>query len=264
MKRPGGGKLPWTAGSRAAMIAAYVLPWKFALMLRRRTVMLVRAEYRVGPELKFLANLDMMHLMERAFRRASIPYALTEGFNPHIKLSMGTVLPVGLWSEREYFDLELAGEITLTEFTERMNRSLPPYISINDCRAMEPGGPSLMKQVNSASYVFVLNSPAFDLQAWKNDVLDRTSIIVRSRGKKKGLDKDLRPGIYKLETEIGQKLIFIECWVAVGEPLNVRYDEIVELLVQTGIKEDCIIDVFRSGNYVMEGHAFLSPLEKVS
>ncbi|HBQ86380.1 MAG TPA: radical SAM protein, partial [Syntrophomonas sp.] len=63
--------------------------------------MYLRAEYRLGPELKFLGNLDTMHLMERALRRAGIPYALSEGFNPHIKLSMGTVLPVGLWSEKE-------------------------------------------------------------------------------------------------------------------------------------------------------------------
>jgi len=61
--------------------------------------MLLRAEYSVGKNLQFLANLDMMHLMERSLRRAGIPCHLTEGFNPHIKLSMGTVLPVGLWEK---------------------------------------------------------------------------------------------------------------------------------------------------------------------
>ncbi|MDD3890543.1 MAG: TIGR03936 family radical SAM-associated protein, partial [Syntrophomonadaceae bacterium] len=69
--------------------------------------MRLRAEYRIGPELKFLANLDMMNVIGRTLRRAAIPYALSEGFNPHIKLSLGTVLPVGLWGEKEYFDLEL-------------------------------------------------------------------------------------------------------------------------------------------------------------
>ena len=63
--------------------------------------MRVRMEYRVGNDLKFLGNLDMMNLMSRALRRARIPFALSEGFNPHIKFSLGTVLPVGV-GEREY------------------------------------------------------------------------------------------------------------------------------------------------------------------
>jgi radical SAM-linked protein len=64
--------------------------------------MRVRMEYRVGNDLKFLGNLDMMNLMSRALRRARIPFALSEGFNPHIKFSLGTVLPIGVWGEREY------------------------------------------------------------------------------------------------------------------------------------------------------------------
>jgi radical SAM-linked protein len=62
--------------------------------------MRLRVEYSAGPELKFLANLDMMHLMERALRRAGIPYHLSEGFNPHIRLSMGTVLRLGCGASR--------------------------------------------------------------------------------------------------------------------------------------------------------------------
>jgi len=70
--------------------------------------MRIRAAYRVGEDLKFLGNLDMLNLMGRALRRADVPFALSEGFNPHIKLSLGTVLPVGVWGENEYFDLELS------------------------------------------------------------------------------------------------------------------------------------------------------------
>ncbi|MEN6348561.1 MAG: TIGR03936 family radical SAM-associated protein [Syntrophomonas sp.] len=225
--------------------------------------MLLRAEYRVGPELKFLANLDMMHLMERAFRRASIPYALTEGFNPHIRLSMGTVLPVGLWGEKEYFDLELAKSMDLREYIQRMNESLPHYICIRKCQAIDAATPSIMKQVNAASYVFVLDAAHLALQDWKDDLLNRESIIVSSRGKKKGLDKDLRPGIYKVEIDDTHKHVLIGFWVSVGEPVNVRYDELEELLIRSGIEKASIIDVFRSGNYVMRGRNFFSPLEKV-
>ena len=78
--------------------------------------MRLRAEYRVGSDLRFLSSLGLMHMMERAFRRAEVPYALSEGFNPHIRLSMGTVLPVGIWGEHEYFDLELERDMDEREF----------------------------------------------------------------------------------------------------------------------------------------------------
>ncbi len=87
--------------------AILVHPWTSSIwILRRKSDMRLRAEYSVGRNLQFLANLDMMHLMERALRRAAIPCQLTEGFNPHIKLSMGTILPVGVWGKNEYFDLD--------------------------------------------------------------------------------------------------------------------------------------------------------------
>ncbi|MDD3268354.1 MAG: TIGR03936 family radical SAM-associated protein [Syntrophomonadaceae bacterium] len=225
--------------------------------------MLLRAKYRVGPELKFLANLDMMHLMNRALRRGNIPYALSAGFNPHIKLSMGTVLPVGLWGEQEYFDLELSRAMDLGEFMLRMKESLPPWLEIKQCWEIGSDLPSLMKSINAAAYVFVLQAPALNLDQWHAELLARESLPVASRGKKKGLVKDLRKGIYKielLEDDIPKK---VEFWVSVGEPLNVRYDELEELLLDTGIEKKTILDVYRSGNYVMQGQDFLTPSEKV-
>jgi len=52
----------------------------------------------------------------------------------------------------------------------------------------------------------------------------------------------------------------VEIWVAVGEPVNVRYDELGELLLQTGFTQKSIAEVFRSGNYIREGSSYLSPL----
>ncbi|MDD3022281.1 MAG: TIGR03936 family radical SAM-associated protein [Syntrophomonadaceae bacterium] len=225
--------------------------------------MLLRAEYRVGPELKFLANLDMMHLMARELRRGNIPYALSEGFNPHIKLSMGTVLPVGLWGEKEYFDLELNQSMALNEFMLKMKEALPPYIEISQCWEIGSHTPSLMKAINAASYVFVLLVPEFELDKWREEIMAQEKLLVASRGKKKGLVKDLRKGIYKIELDEKEQIKRVEFWVSVGEPLNVRYDELEELLHNTGVDKQFILDVYRSSNYVMQGQEFFAPLEKV-
>jgi radical SAM-linked protein len=107
----------------------------------------------------------MMHLMSRALRRGNIPYALSSGFNPHIKLSMGTVLPVGLWGEQEYFDLELSQAMDLDEFLRRMQEALPPYLEIRRCWEIGADIPSLMKSIN-ALLMFCVPAPALDLEQW--------------------------------------------------------------------------------------------------
>ncbi|HWQ75049.1 MAG TPA: TIGR03936 family radical SAM-associated protein [Syntrophomonas sp.] len=222
--------------------------------------MRLRVEYCVGPELKFLANLDMMHLMERALRRAEIPYRLSEGFNPHIRLSMGTVLPVGIWGKREYFDLDMAG-MDLEEFMYNMNAVLPPAMNITNCRRIEDHAPALMKIINAADYSFILKK-GHDLQALVNNILSRDSLPVQSRGKNKNLVKDLRPGLYRLEITGEDDYDIMTARVSINEPLNIRYDELQALFIDFELNVQDIADICRQGNYIKEGQDFYSPLER--
>lgn len=219
----------------------------------------LRVEYRVGPDLKFLANLDMMHVIERALRRAEIPYALTEGFNPHIKIAMGTVLPVGLWGEKEYFDLELQEDIDCEEFLLRMNKTLPAGMDFNKCMQIDAGTPALMKEIAAADYCYVIRGNNLPLGNVK-DLLFEKHLMVKSRGKKKDVEKDLRPGLYKIETMQQKDAGIIKVRVAVGEPLNVRYDEVIQLFETCNISAQTIIDIYRCANYILSGNNFLPPV----
>lgn len=224
--------------------------------------MRIRAEYSLYSDLRFFSNLEMMRLMERSLRRASLPYALTEGFNPHIKLSLGTVLPVGLWGLREYMDVELNEDVTVEYFTQKMNEVLPSGVRITRAIAIPEKAPSLMKIINAAAYTFVVKNN-YDLKAWQEKVLSAKHLFVKSRGKKKDVEKDLKEGIFKIEIDHENDRAYVTVWVAAGEPINVRYDELYDLLIATGIAGHDIIDVYRSGNYIKEGEFFYTPLEKV-
>ena len=222
--------------------------------------MRLRAQYSVGPELKFLANLDMMHLMERALRRAQIPYLLSEGFNPHIRMSMGTILPVGLWGEKEYFDLELKTMPT-ADFMTAMNNALPPGMLIKFCQEISPATPSLMKMVNAAEYAFMIKKNGLDLGGIVAQILDQTEISVQSRGKNKSVYKDLRPGIYGITIEAADQVEIINIMVSVNEPLNVRFDELLDVLTVNGVDKELMLDFWRRGNYIKQKDKFSAPLE---
>lgn len=210
-----------------------------------------------------MSNLDTMHLLERALRRADLPCALSQGFNPHIRLSMGTVLPVGLWGEGEYFDLELQEDMPGFDFSRRLNAVLPPGVLIREAVAIDPETPALMHSVNAAAYTFVFEERDFPAAEFFASLLIEQHLVVKSRGKKKDLDKDLRSGIYRIDIEECGTGWLVAFWVAVGEPLNVRYDELLDLLQARGLDRTRIKDIYRQGNYIYRAPAFICPMEKV-
>lgn len=222
--------------------------------------MLIRAQYRVGSDLKFLANLDMMHLMERALRRARIPYCLSEGFNPHIRMSMGTVLPVGLWGEKEYFDLEMS-PLPTVDFMARVNAVLPPGLRIEQCQEIKTGTPSLMKVINAAQYTFMIKRGVLNLEAIVAEIMQQSQILIKGRGKNKSLLKDLRPGLYKMTVATGGEADLIRALVSVNEPVNIRYDELLDVFTEHGIDKRIILEFWRQGNYIKKGACFYSPLD---
>ncbi|NLN86343.1 MAG: DUF2344 domain-containing protein [Syntrophomonadaceae bacterium] len=221
--------------------------------------MRLRAEYAVGPDHRFLANLDMMHVMERALRRADVPYRLSEGFNPHIRISMGTVLPVGIWGKQEFFDLELAA-MDLDTFMKRMNRVLPPGIEVKACRSLGTGAPALMNSINAAEYAFRVGRSPAEVEPLLAEIMRLEEIIVPSRGKKKDVNKDLRPGLFALKVEDQGDGAVIRALVSVNEPLNIRFDEMLDLLTGFGISRDTILDFWREGHFIKRGERLLSPL----
>ncbi|MEQ8200902.1 MAG: TIGR03936 family radical SAM-associated protein [Syntrophomonadaceae bacterium] len=221
--------------------------------------MRLRAEYEVGPDHRFLANLDMMHVMERALRRAGIPYQLSEGFNPHIRISMGTILPVGIWGKKEYFDLELA-PMDLDDFRERMNRVLPPGIEIKAGRFLGAGTPSLMKSINASEYAFLLRKSVIEVPAVIGEIMGQKQLLVPSRGKNRNATKDLRSGLFALTSEEQGDCIVIKALVSINEPLNVRFDELLDVWADFGISRDSILDFWREGNFIKREEQLLSPL----
>ena len=54
-----------------------------------------------------LSHLEIARAQERAVRRAGLPYAISQGFSPHMKIAFGAALPVGVGGTCELFDLQL-------------------------------------------------------------------------------------------------------------------------------------------------------------
>ena len=84
-----------------------------------------------GEELRFLGHLDYLRTMERAIMRSGLPVAFSEGFNPHMKISMDSALGVGVTADPLYMEMDLEREVPLDEVKSSLTSQLPGGISIN-------------------------------------------------------------------------------------------------------------------------------------
>jgi len=80
--------------------------------------------------MRFISHLDLMRLFQRASRRADLPVTLTQGFSPHLKISIAKALKLGVESPSEeatfYMDKRVEPEV----FKESMNKQLPEGVKV--------------------------------------------------------------------------------------------------------------------------------------
>jgi radical SAM-linked protein len=84
--------------------------------------------------MRFISHLDLMRLFMRAMRRADLPLKITEGFNPHPKLSIKRALKLGLESENEEAVIVLKEFLKAEDFKEKLQKQLPEGIEIKSVK----------------------------------------------------------------------------------------------------------------------------------
>jgi radical SAM-linked protein len=112
----------------------------------------LRLKFGRGQELKYISHLDLMRLWQRALRRAGMPIAYSQGFNPHPRLSIAAPLAIGVTSKGELIDIFLERRASLSFFTTAVAANLPPGIQISEVKEIWPNLPSLQSQVRYAEY----------------------------------------------------------------------------------------------------------------
>jgi radical SAM-linked protein len=112
----------------------------------------LRVNFSRGEELKFLSHLDLMRLWERAFRRAGMELAYSEGFTPHPRISLAAPLSVGITSQAELMDVFVSGWIAPQSFVCQVKTQLPQGLTITDIKSAGLNEPSLQSQVRFAEY----------------------------------------------------------------------------------------------------------------
>ncbi len=90
-------------------------------------------------EARFLSHHDLMRLFERALRRADLPVRMTQGFNPHPRMSILLALPLGVEALDEPIELVFEPPVSPEDVAARLSHQMPPGVRIRSAEALPDG-----------------------------------------------------------------------------------------------------------------------------
>ena len=107
-------------------------------------------------EISFISHLEYVKTIERAIKRAKIPVAYSEGFNPHMKISLASALGVGVSSNCEACEIELKQLEAPEVLVSRLKDCLPRGIKIVAVDMVPKKTAKLMATARAADYLVTL------------------------------------------------------------------------------------------------------------
>jgi radical SAM-linked protein len=102
----------------------------------------VRLRFAKRGDLRLVSHHDLMRCLERALRRAEIPVAQSQGFNPRPRVVFTQALALGIEGRREVVELDLAEPMEPPEVLRRLRGAAPPGLDFLDAESAPPGRPA--------------------------------------------------------------------------------------------------------------------------
>lgn len=188
----------------------------------------MRVLFEKKDDAAYISHLDLMKVLQRSFCRAKLPVKYSEGFNPHICMSILSPLSTGYRSKYELCDLELTSDSMPADVENKLNAVLPKGIRVLKAYSSAEGLP--VSKIAFSRFSVMLEGG--DVQA-AQDVF-AGPVIFDKKSKRGSKEADMLDYIKYISFECYENGIICDCVLAAGDdPLNPSY--IVGILREKGI-----------------------------
>jgi radical SAM-linked protein len=113
----------------------------------------IRLRFTKSGDLRLISHHDLMRCLERMLRRAAVPVAHSQGFNPRPKLTFPLALALGIEGRSEVLDLELVEPLNPADLRDRLAAVAPEGLQFLEAEAV---GPGRSPQVSTVAYALDL------------------------------------------------------------------------------------------------------------
>jgi len=188
--------------------------------------MLFVIRFRIGGAVRFLSHAETLRVFQRAFVRAGVQVAYSQGFNPHQKMSLVLPRSVGVESDDELLCLRLKeGQAEID--VDALKNALPAGVEII---SVKTGEAKNIPEPVSARYVMKVRGQRIDdgIRRKISEVLASDKVVINRRTGEGSETKpvDIRPFLETIKAEHGE--FTVDCKISPAG--TIRVDEILSLL----------------------------------
>jgi len=217
-------------------------------------------------EIKFVGHLDLMRTIQRMMKRSGLPVEYSQGFNPHINLSIAQPLSVGVYSGGDYFDAPLEADVDENTVKDSLNSVAPPGIKILEVsKIRDEENKKVFKSmaaIDAASYrIRMRYRDAANLEKEMDALLGKKDWTILKKSKSGEKEVDIRPMVRSIDFRIIDNLLIVEATVNCGSKENLSPELLSELIRKntSNVDEDAFTDIKRNEMYA-EVNGKLIPL----
>lgn len=198
-------------------------------------MVIYRIEFSKDRRVAYVSHLEVVKVFSQALRRAGLPVAHTEGFNPRPRINFSSAVATGMTTRGECAEFELTRHLDPDAVRAALEQALPGGFAISRIRIPPAGGRSLMALLHGADYTCHAGGPAASgplpretqLPDLCRGFLSQTEIPFVSKTPKGTRRKDLRPGIVRLQVCTAGEGLAIRMRLLSGSQLHVRAEHVV-------------------------------------
>lgn len=205
--------------------------------------------------LAFISHLDAHKAYYRMFRRAELPLAYSQGFNPHPVMSLAAPLPLGFQSRADYLDLTLSGELNVGDVRERLSTvSGQDSLRLLGVRAVGTSQPALAALIAWARYEITLA---------EGEVEKAVQVFLSAQ--EAPFVKETKRGTRQADAKVLVRSVavagrMIKAVLSLAEPVVFRPEEFVQVL--SGLSATTLeIELISREELYVRGEGMQSPLE---
>lgn len=203
-------------------------------------------KYTKEDSIKYVSHLELMRTIQRIIRRAELPVQYSQGFNPHIILSIAQPLSVGVYSKGEYMDLLFTEEMDVDCMKEKLNQNAPRGIRIIDViKVREKTGdkkvPQSMAAIEAAEYNIKIKCIHPEtVEKELEELMSNEEWITIKKSKKGSKEVNIKSLIKKFSYKLNDNILEINTLVACGSKDNLSaqlLSEFIKANIQGANKE---------------------------
>ncbi len=223
----------------------------------------LRVRYGKVGRLRFLSHLEVMRACERSVRRASLPYSVTQGFSPKMKVAFGPALPVGTAGEQEYFDVWLTSYLPARGVLDRLQGASPEDLGPRAAAYVAGSEPSLSAALTIARYRVLVEAPAMGPEELRDvlaGVADSGTLAVEHKGKTKVFE--LARALPE-EPRVSEKdgLLVVDLTTRIGQEGSLRPEALVQAALARSMRPGPVVAVTRTDLLAEAGEEWVRPME---